>query len=260
MERVTFLMEDSGLRLSCLLNPESLEIRRKAGVITRRSIGGLVSGADLRDDPLLHTGGGRTEMDLDLLFDTEIAQGTGQGGRHFTDVRDMTRPFWDLAENRDLSESESCLPLVRFIWGMAWNILGVVTAVAERLERFTSGGVPRRSWFRLRLRRVGETVEPLTPGFTPDTRLDMIADIGNREDVLDEPSVRFYRVRGQSQPEGDGASQERLDLICYREYGDASLWPVVAAFNELSNPLVLPLDRPLRLPTRRFLERLARGG
>jgi hypothetical protein len=36
MERVAFLLERSGERISCLLNPENLEARRTAGVRTRR--------------------------------------------------------------------------------------------------------------------------------------------------------------------------------------------------------------------------------
>ena len=49
----------------------------------------------LSDDPLLYTGGGRTELDLDLLFDVSLA-GSSVATR---DVRDLTRAFWDLAEN-----------------------------------------------------------------------------------------------------------------------------------------------------------------
>src|ERR1700694_1892821 len=95
MERVAFLLEETNERLGCLLNPESLVIRRVAGVLPRRSFGGQFTGMGLRDDPLLYTGGGRTELELNLLFDVSLAGSSMET----SDVRDLTGPLWNLAEN-----------------------------------------------------------------------------------------------------------------------------------------------------------------
>ena len=152
MERVAFLHEGSRARIGCLLNPECIVLRRHAGVAPRLSAGGLVTGTALTDDPLVHTGGGKTELDLDLLFDVSLAGSSIQSD----DVRDLTRPLWELAENQRIAKGYGKPPLVRFVWGKGWNIPGVVVAVAERLECFTSAGVPRRSWLRMRLRRITE--------------------------------------------------------------------------------------------------------
>jgi len=149
MERVAFLIEGANERIGCLLNPENLVLRRSAGIRPRALATGQLSGSGLSDDPLLFTGGGRTEIDLDLLFDISLA---GSSIRS-EDVRDYTAPLWRLAENATL-DGQSRPPTVRFIWGKTWNIPGVVTAVAERLEQFTPAGVPQRSWLRLRLLRV----------------------------------------------------------------------------------------------------------
>ena len=73
MERVAFLIEDTNQRIGCLLNPESLIIRRRAGVRARQSAGGLVTGADLADDQLLYSGGGNTELTMNLLFGVSLA-------------------------------------------------------------------------------------------------------------------------------------------------------------------------------------------
>jgi hypothetical protein len=150
MERVAFLVEETNERLRCLLNPETLVLRRTAGVRPRQSAAGQVTGIGLADDPLLYTGGGRTELDLDLLFDVTLP------GSSVTseDVRDLTAPLWRLAENSQPTAGASRPPLVRLIWGKSWNIPGIIVAVAERLEHFTAAGVPRRSWLRLRLLRV----------------------------------------------------------------------------------------------------------
>jgi len=95
MERVAFLIEETGEHIGCLLNPESVVMTRTAGVEPRRSSGGRLTGTGLADDPLLFTGGGRTELKLDLLFDVDLAP----DHLGVTDVRQMTRPIWALAEN-----------------------------------------------------------------------------------------------------------------------------------------------------------------
>jgi hypothetical protein len=154
VERVTFLIEQTNQRVGCLLNPESLTLQRVAGVQPRRSLSGGLTGTALADDPLLYSGGGRTELRLDLLFDIGLAGSSISTG----DVRDLTLPLWNLAENSSRRDRYGQPPLVRFIWGKSWNILGVVVAVAEHLEDFTPGGTPRRSWLRLQMVRVDEAV------------------------------------------------------------------------------------------------------
>ena len=188
MERVAFLIEETNERLSCLLNPESLVTRRVAGVRPRGSVSGQLTGLGLADDPLLYTGGGSTQLDLDLLFDVTLA-GSSIASE---DVRDLTRPLWRLAENAMDDEGYGQLPLARFIWGRSWNMLGAVVAVAERLEYFTPEGVPRRSWLSMRMLRVNETsaqgaTEPPAP--PPE-------DFAMEGVEVPEESVRVHEVIG----------------------------------------------------------------
>ena len=152
MERVAFLIEASNQRIGCLLNPENLVIQRQAGVRARRSASGQVAGPGSGEDPLLFTGGGRTQFDLDLLFDVDLSGSSIRA----KDVRELTRPLQQLAENSAQDQNPRRLPLVRFVWGKTWNIPGYVTAVVERLEAFTPEGVPQRSWLRLRFVRADE--------------------------------------------------------------------------------------------------------
>ena len=74
MERVTFLVERTGERIPCLLNPEALEVRRSAGIVRRRGTGGVVIGNPRTDDPLVATGGGITDYELKLLFDVDLLE------------------------------------------------------------------------------------------------------------------------------------------------------------------------------------------
>ncbi|WP_428269382.1 hypothetical protein [Haliangium sp.] len=145
---IAFLIEHTHQRLRCLLNPESLVVRRAAGIEPRRLPAGAIAGDELSDAPLLYTGGGRTELELDLLFDVSLADQPVADG----DVRSLTRPLWQLTENHPWVHGRP--PTVRLIWGKSWNLPGVVVAIAENLEHFTTGGVPRRSWLRMRLVRV----------------------------------------------------------------------------------------------------------
>src|SRR6476469_10829667 len=96
MERIVFLVEGTGERLGALLNPDTVVMRRYAGVRPRNSMSGPLAGAGLSDDPLLFTGGGRTELELELLFDTSVMEITPAP----TNVRELTGPIWDLAENK----------------------------------------------------------------------------------------------------------------------------------------------------------------
>ena len=128
MERVAFLLEETGERLACMLNPENLVVSRSAGIRPRRSLGGALTGLALTDDPLIYTGGGTTELQLRLLFDISLSGSSVRA----EDVRELTAPLWQLAENVAGSDVYARPPLVRFVWGKSWNIPGVVAAVAER--------------------------------------------------------------------------------------------------------------------------------
>jgi hypothetical protein len=233
MERVTFVVESTGERLGCLLNPESLQVSRNAGVRRRRTATGLLAGAGISDDPLLYAGGGETHFVLDLLFDIGIAGSTIQT----TDVRDLTRPLWDLAESTAASTGATP-PVVRFLWGKSWNIPGVVTAVAERLEQFTANGEPTRSWLRMRFARVNESAAAeastpqaggtsLTPGAGP------------------EAETVHQVVGGGSDAPGSG---ERLEDIAFLYYGDPSAWRTIAEANDIVDPSSVPPGTVLRIP------------
>lgn len=253
MERVAFLIEETHERLPCLLNPESLVMRRVAGVQSRQSATGQLTGAGLSDDPLLYTGGGRTELELDLLFDVAVA------GSSITseDVRDLTGRLWRLAENTsDRGDGYRRPPLVRFVWGKSWNIPGIITAVSEHLEHFTPEGVPRRSWLRLRLVRVNEEGSQAPASASP---VDALAIAGG--ELAGAGSSELPGAGGPQQPAasvrvhetlaggGEPGSGERLDVIAYIYLGSPALWRLIAIFNDVADPLRLPASLLLRIPS-----------
>lgn len=258
MERVSFLIERTGSQIPCLLNPESLLQQRIAGVRARRGATGIITGRGLSDDPLVATGGGVTELDLDLLFDVDIAREGATAASSLArpsagppqnsaitkfDVRDLTRPIWNLAENSADVDGSGALPAIRFIWGRSWNVLAVVIALAERLERFTASGVPQRSWLRLRLRRLTES-DVATARTALPRPLSPVEDSVSPEAIEDGPRVAIP-------VEPDGMPSLRLDQIANDRYGDPSLWRWVAKVNNIDNPLALAEATVLHLGAHR---------
>ncbi len=255
MERIAFLIERTGEQLSCLLNPENVVIRRSAGVTTRKTTTGIITGLTMTDDPLIATGGGSTEIDLDLLFDTEIdselRSRPAAGAREseslpsepalLPDVRDMTRPIWNLAENGESADGFGAPPLVRMIWGRAWNIPGVVVSVAEKFERFAGDGRPQRSWLRVRLRRVDYDVGAAPPRLPATSQFEPPSLDGSTGDT--DRAVRIVLV-----PDENGLPSPRIDEVVAGYYGDPGLTHAVLAFNDIADPLNVPEGTILVLP------------
>jgi Contractile injection system tube protein len=247
MERVAFLLEKTGERIPCLLNPASVVVRRLAGVEPRQGGSGPLTGAALKDNPLLYTGGGMTEILLDLLFDVNLSGSQSTAGPAGTaeDVRDLTQPLTSLAEGSEGDDGYGQVPLVRFVWGKAWNVLGVVAAVAERLEYFTPSGAPQRSWLRMRFVRTDEAAAGDADSLDDDLSPEDLPD----SDDISPNDLRFYQTKGTgSRPDDDGSSAERLDEIAAQHYGNPSWWRLIASFNNIDDPRKVSAGDVLAIP------------
>jgi hypothetical protein len=248
MERVTFLVERTGDRISCLLNPESLEIRRVAGVQRRLGAGGGVLGVLRGDDPLVAVGGGTTEYDLHLLFDVDIAmEGRSAAPPGATpppmDVRSLTQPLWGLAETAKDSTGATAPQRMRFIWGKSWNVPAVVVAAAERLDRFDATGVPQRSWLSLRLRRVDEEGDP---GVPPPTPVTPQFELGLPPGILPTDDYEIVPLI----PDDTGLPLDRIDLIAFDRLGDPAYARALASLSGIDDILRVPPGTVIRLPAR----------
>lgn len=260
MERVTFLVERTNVTIPCLLNPESVTVKRTAGVRLRERESGPLVTAATKDDPLVFSGGGRTELTLDLLFDVSlvapsvrtVTADTVQGAQApLEDVRELTRPLVELTEGSAADDGFIRPPLVRFIWGKSWNIVGVVSAIAERLECFTAGGAPQRSWMRMRFLRVSEgraETAATVPGLPPEELLP-----STPSEVPDEQVTLHEVIGAEGKTESEGES-ERIDSIAHRYFsGKPWMWRAIAAFNNIDNPLSLATGLVLRIPDESML-------
>lgn len=255
MERVAFLVEETNERITCLLNPESIMLRRAAGIRKLRSIGGVLTGAELADDKLLFTGGGMTELFLDLLFDVDFVDPNLEVG----DVRELTSKIWKLTENSAEQGSFGMPSQVRFVWGKSWNIPGVISSISEHLDYFNSDGVPLRSWLRMRFLRVIENIteEDLGTPFEPSVA-------ATDENILDQ--LDFISLAEGQTPADEiednvtthqYVSGERLDQLVrqnYGFYGHPSLWRLIASYNGINDPLNIQPGTIIRFPPINKLE------
>lgn len=266
MERVTFLIERTGARVSCLLNPEALETRRTAGIVRRRGAGGALLGKPRSDDPLIATGGGVTEYDLKLLFDIDVAnEGRAAPIRPvepqvgastelpaepeiplIVDVRSLTQPLWALAETGDAVDGVVAPQRVRLIWGKSWNVPGVIMAVAERLERFDATGVPQRSWLSMRLRRVEDDSNSAIPPPSPTS-----PQFESQSSTILPADQDLETITVPVDP--DGLALDRLDQVAALYYGDPALSRAIAEFNGIDDLLRFEEGERLRLPSPRAL-------
>ncbi|SES63703.1 hypothetical protein SAMN05216326_10168 [Nitrosomonas marina] len=238
MERVTFLVEDSNDRLSCLLNPETVVMRRTTGVRPRESLSGLISADRSGDNPLLFTGAGTTTIELDLVFDVTIP-GSSIVSQN---VRDLTQPIWNLAENQQRSDRMHRPAVCRFIWGKSWNIPGVISAIAEKLESFSPQGIPRRSWLRLRLIRMQEQptsslleseMWPVEEQQTAGIAIEQL----NLAETTEFQNEDLFSEIADAQLELPENANERIDLSAFHQTGDPYQWRELAQRYSLSDPL-----------------------
>lgn len=234
MERVAFLVDETGQRVDCLLNPETVQVTRLAGIRPRSAASGQITGQGLADDPLVFTGGGRTELVLDLLFDVDFAETQARP----QDVRSLTRPLWMLSENSATEHGWVRPPLIRLVWGKTWNVPGIIVAIAERFDAFTLGGTPRRSWLRLKMVRVAESADAAQEGFEAELA------------AASTPAAPGSAVVAA----GDGAAETgysgvRFDLLSHDALGSPLRWRLLAEHNQIANPFEVQAGTPLAVPS-----------
>lgn len=236
MERVAFIVDATGERIDCLLNPETLEVKRLAGVRPRATAAGQLVGTGLADDPVLFTGGGRTELALDLVFDVDLDESKSAPD----DVRALTGRLWQLAENSTVESGSSRPPLVRFVWGKAWNLPGVIAAISERFDTFGAAGAPRRSWLRIRLLRVAEPAAGTARSFN-----DELAASG-RASLPDSGQEAVQAIGdGEAAP---GYSGVRVDLLAASTLGSPQRWRQLVEHNDIGNPMEIAPGTVLSVP------------
>jgi len=149
-------------------------------------------------------------LTMELFFDTY----TLKGG---SDVRDETQKISRLLE---IDQKLHAPPPVRFVWGPL-SFKAILERLTQRFTMFREDGVPVRATLNVTFKEYKTIAEQL-------------------DDLkLESSDWTKWRVVA----EGD-----RLSLMAAIEYGDPSVWRVIADANEIENPRLLPPGLQLRLP------------
>jgi hypothetical protein len=287
MERVTILVERTGDRIPCLLNPEALEVRRSAGIVRRRGVGGAVLGNPRTDDPLVATGGGVTEYELKLLFDVDVrASQSGPGALPAMTLEPAPAVglVAGLEEGEEGEVGADAVPvaaepptpapapdppsvdvrtLTQPLWSLAENGEPVAGLLAPQRIRFIWGcswNVPGV------IVSVAERLECFDPQGVPKRSwLSML--LRRVEEELEggsappPPTSPQFEVNSPETSTGDsgddsiivpvddeGVALTPLHVIAAERYGDPRYNRAIAEYNDLDDLLELEEGQPLRLP------------
>jgi hypothetical protein len=162
-----------------------------------------------------------TTLSIDLFFDTSLT------GYPPENVQKYTRKVFDLTESR-IGTNPKRPPRCQLIWGRITNndsVLlpdGFLQTVTKKLTHFLEDGTPVRATLNCTFK---EWIDPV--------KKQKIANL------IDDP-VRIVK-RG-----------ETLSSIATEEYGDPSLWRIIAQENRLINPRKLSPGLGLTIPPLRI--------
>jgi hypothetical protein len=150
-------------------------------------------------------GGGASTLTMELFFDT-YEKGD--------DVRKHTNRVWELmaidSDLRDPTTASGRPPLVQFQWGPVISFKAVITNLTQKFTMFKADGTPVRATLTVTFQEAEEAGR--FPFQNPTT--------GSK------PGFKTRVVK-----EG-----EYLDVIAFEEYGDPTLWRLIAETNDIENP------------------------
>ncbi len=159
---------------------------------------------------------GPQTLKLSLLFDTYEA---GE------DVSLETNKLWKLMESKTRREGNQDRkvppPEVAFEWGV-FRFVAVITNMTQKFTLFLADGTPVRA-------KVEVT-------FT------------QHKDLNDYPAQNPTSGGGDIERTWRVIAGDRLDLIAYKVYGDATRWRIIADYNGVQDPLDLNVGQHLIIP------------
>lgn len=165
------------------------------------------------ESPLLQfSRGGLESLTLDLFFDTWDASLPG----FKKDVRDYTKKVVNLLK---IDSSMHAPPIVRFVWG-SLSFTSVIQKVTQKFTMFSTDGTPVRA----------------TLGVTFNLYSSESAQKGVHLESWD-------RTKHYVTTQGDTLWQ-----IAWEEFGDASMWRLIAKHNHIEDPRSLNPGTDLSIP------------
>jgi hypothetical protein len=189
---------DSKEEVDCLFNPSEYTFS-KTNTWTAETAKG-------KNVPQLEFSGGNSmELKMQLFFDTY-----SDGG----DVRGVTNKIWKLMNidqsRKDMASDKGRPPMVEFQWGRTWSFKAVITQITQKFTLFRYDGTPVRATLDVTFLQAKE--EGRYPGQNPTS----VVIPGYKRRVVKEG--------------------ESIDWIAFEEYGDSTMWRLIAETNNMDNP------------------------
>ncbi len=151
------------------------------------------------DSPILQFVAGQNEkLAMELFFDTTREKGIGTEAK---DVREHTNRVYQLVKIQPKTHAP---PRVRVSWGQGLSFEAIVESVTQKFTLFNPNGLPLRATLSVSFREYKTLQQQLK-------ELNLQSS---------DHTKRHIVVQGES-----------LQSIAYKEYGDASLWRVIADQN-----------------------------
>jgi len=209
LEPAVIVNQDTGESVRCMFNPHEYTLTKQ-----NQWQRGETKGKNV--PRLKFSQGGSQTLKLQLFFDT-YAEGT--------DVRLHTEPLWRMMmvnpDKTNPRTNKSEPPAVSFQWG-GLVFVAVITSLSQKFTLFLKDGTPVRTTVDITLEQLGD--EEDYPRQNPTS--------GGGE----APRTRVVQVG------------ERIDLIAFQEYEDASQWRLIADANGLPEPRRLRPGQRLIIP------------
>lgn len=172
-----------------------------------------------KDVPQYEFGGGKpASLQMQLFFDTFATR---------EDVREKyTDAIWELMmidpDLTDQTTKRGRPPMVRFIWGQNWSFDAVITSIKQQFTLFLDTGAPVRATLDITFQQIKDTkhLKPQNP---------TSGGVGGE---------RVWRV----------SAGDTLAWIAYKEYGDATMWRLIADANRLTKVRDLTPGTELEIP------------
>jgi len=198
-----------GLSIDCMFNPYEYTVSKSNTFREKPK-----SRADIPHVEFVSAGA--QTLKLSLIFDTYE---TGE------DVSWITNQLWKFmltkGQRRVRQNEKVPPPQVAFEWGV-FRFVSYITSMTQRFTLFKQDGTPVRA-----------KVDVVFTQYVDDDdypRQNPTSGAG--------PTERIHRV----------TAGDRLDLIAWKVYRDATKWRAIAAHNKIINPLALQSGQHLRIP------------
>jgi nucleoid-associated protein YgaU len=209
LEPATIVNKDTDEVVRCMFNPHEYTLTKQ-----NRWQRGETKGKNVPRTKFSQ--GGAQTLSLQLFFDT-YAEGT--------DVREHTNPLWTMmmvnTDKTNPRSNKSEPPPVSFQWG-GLQFDAVITKLTQKFTLFLKDGTPVRTTVDISLEQLG--------------------------DEEDHPRQNPTSGGGDAHRTRIVQAGERIDLIAYEEYEDATQWRRIADANGLDHPLRLRPGQRLVVP------------